>query len=61
MLDDPALGIVWLVRRLAAYGVGLSAGDVVLSGSFIRPIEATPGAVFEADFGNFGQVSITFG
>lgn len=61
VLDDPAMGIVWLVRRLATYGMGLSAGEVVLSGSFIRPIEAAPGSLFEADFGSFGQVSITFG
>lgn len=60
VLDDPAMGIVWLVRRLATYDMGLSAGEVVLSGSFIRPIEATPGSVFDADFGSFGQVSIRF-
>lgn len=60
VLNDPVMGIVWLVQRLAAYGMGLSAGEVVLSGSFIRPVEATPGSVFEADFGGFGEVSITF-
>lgn len=60
VLDDPVTGIVWLVRRLAAYGMGLSAGDVVLSGSFIRPIEAPPGSRFAADFGGFGRVSIDF-
>jgi len=60
VLNDPVMGIVWLVQRLAAYGMGLSAGEVVLSGSFIRPVEATPGSIFEADFGPFGQVSIGF-
>lgn len=60
VLDDPVTGIVWLVRRLAAYGMGLSAGDIVLSGSFIRPIEAPPGSRFEADFGPFGQVCVAF-
>jgi 2-oxo-hept-3-ene-1,7-dioate hydratase len=60
VLDDPVTGIVWLVRRLAAYGMGLSAGDIVLSGSFIRPIEAPPGSRFEADFGAFGHVGIRF-
>lgn len=60
VLDDPVTGIVWLVRRLAAYGMGLSAGDIVLSGSFIRPIEAPPGSRFEADFGDFGRVAIAF-
>lgn len=60
VLDDPVTGIVWLVRRLAAYGQGLKAGDIVLSGSFVRAIEAPPGSRFEADFGAFGQVRIAF-
>ncbi len=60
VLDDPVMGIVWLVHRLARYGQGLSKGDIVLSGSFIRPVEAPPGSRFEADFGSFGHVSIAF-
>ena len=60
VLDDPVTGILWLVHRLAAYGQGLAAGDIVLSGSFIRPIEASPGSRFHADFGAFGQVSVSF-
>ena len=60
VLNDPALGIVWLARRLAHYGECLRAGEVVISGSFIRPIEATPGCAIEGDFGDFGRVEITF-
>lgn len=60
VLDDPVTGILWLVQRLARYGQGLSAGDIVLSGSFIRPIEAPPGSRFHADFGPFGQVALNF-
>lgn len=60
VLNDPVTGILWLVHRLARYGQGLSAGDIVLSGSFIRPIEAPAGSRFEADFGPFGQVRISF-
>ena len=60
VLDDPVTGILWLVHRLARYGDGLSAGDIVLSGSFIRPVEAPSGSAFEADFGAFGSVSVSF-
>ena len=60
VLDDPVTGILWLVQRLARYGQGLTAGDIVLSGSFIRPIEAPSGSRFHADFGPFGQVSLSF-
>ena len=60
VLDDPAASVLWLVHRLARYGDGLAAGDIVLSGSFVRPIEAPPGSRFEADFGDFGTVRIDF-
>ncbi len=60
VLDDPVTWIVWLVRRLAAHGQGLAPGEIVLSGSFIRPIEAPPGSAFDADFGAFGRVSLGF-
>ena len=60
VLDDPVSGIVWLANRLAEHGATIRAGDVVLSGSFIRPIEAVPGSDFHADFGAFGSVSIAF-
>ena len=61
VLDDPVTGILWLVHRLAQYGDGLAAGDIVLSGSFIRPIEAPSGSRFDADFGPFGTVTLAFG
>jgi len=60
VLDDPVTGILWLVHRLAQYGDGIAVGDVVLSGSFIRAVEAPSGSVFEADFGPFGRVDLTF-
>lgn len=60
VLDDPATGILWLVHRLAAYDLGIAAGDIVLSGSFIRPIEAPSGSHFNADFGPFGRVNLSF-
>lgn len=60
VLNDPVESMVWLVHRLASYGAGLRAGDVVLSGSFIRPVEARNGDKFVADYGPFGTVHIDF-
>jgi len=60
VLNDPPTGIVWLVQRLAQYGRGLRRGDIVLSGSFIRPLEAPAGSQFQADFGLFGRVDLAF-
>lgn len=61
VLDHPARGIVWLSRRLAEYGDFIRAGEVVLSGSFIRPVETRPGDSIVADFGPHGTVSCHFG
>lgn len=60
VLNDPVTGILWLVHRLARYGMGIGAGEILLSGSFIRPVEAPPGSRFQADFGPFGSVSLNF-
>lgn len=61
VLNDPVQGLVWLARRMDKYGQRIEAGQVILSGSFIRPVEAPSGAVIEADFGPFGGVSVSFG
>jgi len=60
VLDDPVTALVWLANRLAAYGQSISAGDTVLSGSFIRPVEARGGDLIEADYGPFGSVECRF-
>ncbi|MFC2967205.1 2-oxo-hept-4-ene-1,7-dioate hydratase [Acidimangrovimonas pyrenivorans] len=60
VLDDPAMGLVWLARRMGQYGQRIEAGQVVLSGSFIGPIECPPGTEIAADFGAFGGVSVKF-
>jgi len=60
VLNDPVEAVAWLARRMASYGQYIEAGHVVLSGSFIRPIECYPGAEIFADFGDFGFVKINF-
>lgn len=60
VLDHPAKGIAWLAERLAQYGDTIRAGDIVLSGSFIRPVEVPSGSRISADFGAFGTVACEF-
>lgn len=60
VLNDPARGIAWLANRLALYGDNIEAGQVVLAGSFIRPVECPHGTTITADYGPFGTVSIHF-
>lgn len=61
VLNDPVESVLWLARRMAQYGQKIEAGHVILSGSFIRPVECPPGTQVSADFGPFGTVSIGFG
>jgi len=61
VLGDPLRSMAWLANRLAEHGDRITPGEVVLSGSFIRAVEAPPGSRFEADFGPFGRVSVAFG
>ncbi|WP_369335738.1 2-oxo-hept-4-ene-1,7-dioate hydratase [Halomonas sp. ND22Bw] len=60
VLDDPVTGLIWLARRMATYGQRIEAGQVVLSGSFIGPIECPPGTDIHADYGPFGSVRLHF-
>jgi 2-oxo-hept-3-ene-1,7-dioate hydratase len=60
VLNQPARGVAWLANRLATYGDGIDAGQIVLAGSFIRPVEARHGDTIIADFGPYGTVSSYF-
>ena len=60
VLNHPARGIARLANRLAQYGAGIEAGQIVLAGSFIRPIEARHGDTITADFGPYGTISCFF-
>ncbi len=60
VLNDPVESVVWLARRMAQYGQSIAPGQIILSGSFIRPVECPPGSRIHADFGAFGEVRIAF-
>lgn len=60
VLNDPVESVVWLARRMAQYGQSIAPGQIILSGSFIRPVECPSGTHIHADFGNFGHVDIAF-
>ncbi|MBM1634584.1 2-oxo-hepta-3-ene-1,7-dioic acid hydratase [Sulfitobacter mediterraneus] len=60
VLNDPVESVVWLARRMAQYGQSIEPGQVILSGSFIRPVECPSGTRIAADFGAFGRVDLAF-
>jgi len=60
VLNHPANGVAWLANRMAEHGGGMKAGEIVLAGSFIRPIEVGKGDTVVADYGPYGSVSCHF-
>ncbi|NVN87719.1 MAG: 2-oxo-hepta-3-ene-1,7-dioic acid hydratase [Rhodopseudomonas sp.] len=61
VLNHPATAVAWLANKIAPQGLALEPGQVVLAGSFIRPIEARKGDTIQADYGPYGTVSCYFG
>jgi 2-oxo-hept-3-ene-1,7-dioate hydratase len=60
VMGHPAAGIAWLVNKLAALDDGLKAGDIVLAGSFTRPVDILAGDVVQADYGSLGGIGVSF-
>jgi 2-oxo-hept-3-ene-1,7-dioate hydratase len=60
VLNHPANGVAWLANRLSPHGEYLAAGEVVLAGSFTRPVDIRKGDTIHADYGPFGSVSCQF-
>ena len=60
VLNHPATAVAWLANKIAPLGLALEPGQVVLAGSFIRPIETRKGDTIQADYGPYGSVSCYF-
>ncbi len=60
VLNHPATGVAWLANKLAQHGDRLEAGEIVLAGSFTRPIWVEPGDTVLADYGPMGTISCRF-
>lgn len=60
VLNHPANGVAWLANKLAPHDVQLEAGQVILSGSFTRPVAVRQGDTFHVDYGPMGAISCRF-
>ncbi|MFK7965867.1 MAG: 2-oxo-hept-4-ene-1,7-dioate hydratase [Burkholderiaceae bacterium] len=60
VLNHPANGVAWLANRLGAHDEPLAAGEIVLGGSFTRPVACAAGDCFHADYGRLGSISLRF-
>jgi 2-oxo-hept-3-ene-1,7-dioate hydratase len=61
VLNHPAAGVAWLANKLAHHGTGLEAGEIILAGSFTRPIWIERGDTVHADYRELGAITCRFG
>lgn len=56
VLGNPLASVVWLARKLSAFGRGIRSGDLIMTGSFTRQFPITPGDRIRAEFAGIGTV-----
>jgi 2-oxopent-4-enoate/cis-2-oxohex-4-enoate hydratase len=59
-MGSPVNSVVWLANTLGSLGVGLKAGEVILSGSLAAMIPVTKGDHFRVAIGGIGGCSVKF-
>jgi 2-oxo-hept-3-ene-1,7-dioate hydratase len=60
VMGHPAHGIRWVCKRFARHGVGLEPGQLILAGSFTRPVAVKAGDQIFADYGALGTINVEF-
>ncbi|MFC8452077.1 fumarylacetoacetate hydrolase family protein [Kitasatospora sp. NPDC057223] len=60
VLGHPARGVAWLANKLHQHGGRLEAGELILAGSFTRPMWVSRGDTVHCDYGPMGTVSCRF-
>jgi 2-keto-4-pentenoate hydratase len=58
VLGHPAASVAWMVRRMAARGHGLTAGQVVMAGALTEAVAVSPGDTVVARFDRLGTVEL---
>jgi 2-oxo-hept-3-ene-1,7-dioate hydratase len=60
IMGHPAAGVAWLANKLHAVDAKLEKGQIVLAGSFTRPVDIKAGDVIQADYGSLGAIGVSF-
>jgi 2-keto-4-pentenoate hydratase len=60
VLGDPRVALTWLANELRGLGLTLARGQVVITGTCVKPIEVEAGDRVVADLGVLGGLSIRF-
>ena len=60
VLGHPATGVAWLANKFAQHGARLEAGEIILAGSFTRPMWVQRGDEVLCDYGPMGRITCRF-
>ncbi len=60
VLGNPAQSVADLANKLAEFGMTLSAGEFIISGSLTAAVPAQAGSCYRATFDRLGSVSVRF-
>ncbi|QTF72171.1 2-oxo-hept-4-ene-1,7-dioate hydratase [Arthrobacter woluwensis] len=60
VLNHPATGVAWLANKLHHHGDRLEAGEIILAGSFTRPVWISRADSVLCDYGPLGTISCRF-
>ncbi|MEO7126505.1 MAG: 2-oxo-hept-4-ene-1,7-dioate hydratase [Nakamurella sp.] len=60
VLNHPATGVAWLANKLHQHGAHLEAGEIILAGSFTRPMWISHGDSVLCDYGSMGTITCRF-
>ena len=60
VLGHPATGVAWLANKFHQHGARLEAGEIILAGSFTRPMWVSAGDEVRCDYGPMGVITCRF-
>lgn len=60
VLGHPATGVAWLANKLHQHGARLEEGEIILAGSFTRPVWVSRGDVVRCDYRPMGVIECRF-
>ena len=60
VMGNPINPIAWLANKLAEFGDYLRAGETIISGSMVTPVEVRPGDYVKATYTRMGSVGARF-
>jgi 2-keto-4-pentenoate hydratase len=61
VLGDPLNSVVWLVGKLGQFGRTIRAGDIIMTGSFVRQFPLAAGDAVHVAFAGIGNVEVRVG